>query len=210
MITLSYTTINNCLQPENSHNWLNKQMGIEPPDNEYFQAGKKLHRLTQDHLCGKVIDKRLLHINYTFPIVEEIDKDPKCEFFIKINEKYQVHGFVDGDDPDNHRFAELKFSGKMWSIGQFHRSMQKKIYALGHPTYNDFVGITGLLDESKWDFERPKAYKLPLSQRDRDEAMKFILAGIEVIESGKFDGGLDENGKCTNYRCYYGENCRFK
>lgn len=210
MITLSYSTINNCLQPENSHNWLNKQMGIQVPDNIYFQGGKRLHRLAQDHLSGKVPDERLKHINYTFPIVEEVDFDERCRFVVKITEEVNIHGFVDADDPENKRFGELKFSGKMWSLGQFHRSIQRKIYALAHPTYTEAIGITALLDDSKWNIEKPKAYKLPLTQKDRDEALAWIMKAVTLWKSGNFKGGLNDEGKCTDPRCYYGANCQFK
>lgn len=210
MITLSYSTIEHCLQPHNSHNWLNKQMGIEVPDNDYFKEGKRLHRITQDHLSGKIIDERLKHIEYVFPLVEETDKDPRCEFFFKVNEKYQVHGFIDADNPEEKIFGELKFSGKMWTLGQFHKSIQRKIYALAKPEYTHCIGITGLLDDSKWENERPKVYRIPLTQRDRDEAVKYINAAIELIEAGEFKGGLNEEGKCTDFRCYFGANCQFK
>lgn len=210
MITLSFSTINNCLQPENSHNWLNKQMGIQVPDNQYFRDGKRDHTIIQQHLSGKKIDPRLVHIDYTFPIVEEVDFDPRCEFFYPITNGFQIHGFCDALDPQNLRFAEIKTSGTMWTVGQFKRSIQLKIYALAHPQFKEAIGITALLDESQWDAVKPKVYKIPLTDRDRVEASKFILDGISVLQKGDFKGGLNEEGKCTDYRCYYGENCQFK
>lgn len=210
MITLSYSTITYCLQPENSHNWLNKMMGAKVPDNEFFRNGKRLHDIIQGHLSGKVIDERLSHINHKFSIVEEENFDPRCEFIIKINDKYRVRGFVDAKDPEGLILGEIKTSGKMWTIGQFQRSMQKKIYALGHPEYNTLVGITALSDDSLWLKEKPKAYPIPLTQRDRKEALEYILDAIKTIESGEFKGGLDENGKCVLRFCNYGINCQFK
>lgn len=210
MITLSYSTIQYCLQTENSHNWLNKQMGIKVPDNEYFRNGKRLHEIIQGHLCGKKIDERLSHIQYVFPIVEERDFDPRCEFIIPINAKYRMRGFLDALDPDNLTFGEIKTSGTMWTIGQFQRSIQRKIYALAHPKYTRAIGITANIDDTKWAVERPKAYELPLTEKDREEALKWILAGIAELEKAEFKGGLDENGKCTMRFCSYGINCQFK
>mgnify|MGYP001164684551 CR=1 FL=1 len=210
MITLSYSTINYCLQPENSHNWLNKMMGAKVPDNEFFKNGHRLHAIIQGHLSGKTPDERLSHLTHKFPIVEEVDFDKRCEFIIPINEKFQVRGFVDAKDPANLKLGEIKTAGKMWTIGQFQNSMQKKVYALGHPEYKTMVGITALSDDSQWLKEKVKAYPIPLTQRDRDEALKWILEAIAVIEKGEFNGGLDDNGKCALRFCNFGENCQFK
>jgi len=210
MITLSYSTINYCLQPENSHNWLNKMMGAKVPDNEFFRNGKRLHEIIQGHLSGKKTDPRLAGINYKFPIVEEVDFDKRCEFTLKINDKYAIRGFVDAKDPENKRLGEIKSAGKMWTVGDFHRSMQRKVYALAFPDYKELVGITALSDDTQWPTIPPKVYPIPLTQKDRDDALKWILEAIERIEKKEFDGGLDENKKCIMRFCNFGINCQFK
>lgn len=210
MITLSYSTINYCLQPENSHNWLNKMMGAKVPDNEFFRNGHRLHEIIQGHLSGKKPDSRLEHINYKFPIVEEVDFDKRCEFTFQVNEKYQIRGFFDALDPENKRLGEIKTAGKMWTVGQFQSSMQRKIYALAKPDFTELVGITALSDDSQWPTTPPKVYPIPLTERDRKEALEWIMKAIQTIEKGEFNGGLDENGKCVMRFCNFGENCQFK
>ena len=210
MITLSFSTIQYCLQEDNSHNWLNKMAGLKVPDNEFFRNGHRLHSIIQAHLSGKTTDDRLKHINYSFSIVEEKDFDERCSFEFNINDKYSMRGFVDAKDPEALRLGEIKTAGKMWTVADFARSMQRKIYALAHPDYKELVGITALSDDKQWGTLPPKVYPIPLTQKDRDEAFAWIMKGIELLESGNFKGGLDENGKCTMRFCSYAENCQFK
>ena len=209
-MTLSYSTINYCLQPENSHNWINKMLGLKVPDNEFFRNGHRLHDIIQKHLSGKTIDYRLKHISYSFPIVEEVNFDKRCEFTHKLSDKYSIRGFVDAKDPDNFRLGEIKTASKMWTVGDFQRSIQRKIYALAHPEYKEMIGITALSDDSQWVSSPPKVYPIPLTNRDRKEAEKWINDAIELLEKGVFTGGLDENGVCNMRFCSYAENCSFK
>ncbi len=207
-IKLSYSTIN--MLYKSSHNWVNKMCGIDIPQREEWENGHRLHRIIQDHLSGKIPDVRLKHLNLTFPIVEEKDFDERCKIFFKINDKYAIRGFLDGLNPENKCFLEIKTGNPMWSINKFAQSMQRKIYALGKPDFIESYLITAFNDETQWNVFRPKVYKMTLTQKDREEAMEWILGGIEIIEKGDFKGGLDENGKCVDKWCYYGENCQFK
>lgn len=171
-----------------------------------------------------------------FPILEERDFDPRCKFtfwirsmsstqeslFSKqlevghgftspdIRGEYEIRGYVDGHDPVKGRILEVKSSSEMWTLGKFQGLMQRKVYALGFPSYKEYIGLTCLRDPLKWEVLKPKAYRLQLTQEDRHEAFEWILGAIKIIESGDWNGGLDENGKCTNPRCYYGVNCQFK
>ena len=88
--------------------------------------------------------------------------------------------------------------------------MQRKIYALAKPEYTETICITCSKNVEEWKNEKPKLFRVPTTQRDRDEAIKWILGGIEIIESGDYTGGLNKEGKCINPRCYYGVNCQFK
>ena len=204
---------------EASHNWLNKQMGLKPEDHEYYHAGKKAHRIIQDHVSGKKPDERLLHIQYTFPIVEEVDFDSRCKFNFNFHHglldplatknKYNIIGFVDGLDPDNKTFLEIKSADPVWSLAKFQRAMQRKLYALAKPDFKEAILITCSKDPSRWTTEAPRVYSVPLTDQDRKEASDWILGGIKMIEAGQFDGGL-ENGRCNDPRCYFGVNCQFK
>jgi hypothetical protein len=127
-----------------------------------------------------------------------------------IREEYEIRGYVDGHDPVKGRICEIKSSSTPWTLGKFHSLMQRKVYALGFSNYKEFIGITCLRDPLLWSVEKPKMFRMPLTELDRREAFEWIMGAIKIIESGDYSGGLDENGKCTNPRCYYGKNCAFK
>jgi len=210
MIQLSYSTINNCLQPNNSHNWLNKVMGLKPEERAYWKEGREAHAIIQKHVSGEEEHPALAHITDRFPIVERVDFDPHCKFNFTIEDgKYNVIGFYDGLDPENKRFLEIKTSSKPWSVGKFKSSIQRKLYALAHPELTESILITCRKDPLLWELEKPKRFKVPITKQDREEATEWILDGIRLLESGDFTGGL-EDGVCRNPWCYYGCNCQFK
>lgn len=207
MISLSYSTINQLYK--SSHYWINKQMGIQVPDNPAFATGRRLHRIIQDHVSGYKLDDRL-NIKYTFDVVERVDFDPKCKISFKINEKYKVIGFLDGFNTVENRTLEIKTGTKLWTLGDFQRTMQRRIYSIARPEMVENLLITALSDEEQWLITPPKIYKIPVTQKDKDEAMEWIMGGIKIIESGNFTGGLDEDGICRDRFCYHGANCYFK
>jgi hypothetical protein len=224
-ITLSYSTINNCLQPTNSHNWLNKQMGIKPEDKPYYHEGTEGHRIIQQYLLGKKTephfykdlsgeDKECIpymeNIKYRFPIVEERDFDPKCKFTIDISESVEVIGYIDALDPENKRFGEIKLSVTPWGFRKYVNSNQKKIYSMAFPDFKEAVLITGGRNPEFWEHENLKVYPVPLTDKDRKDGLKYIMEAVKLLEEGDFTGGLDEDGVCRNKFCYYGENCHFK
>jgi len=216
VITLSYSTINMLYKA--SHNYLNKMMGLQPEEREEWKQGKEAHAIIQAHVSGKKIDDRLSHIKYIFPIVEEKDFDERCKFEIPIkfgvNDKvvnsYKVIGYFDGLDIENHRFLEIKASDPVWSLIKFQNSIQRKLYAFANAQITEAVLITCSKYPDRWSQEPPKVFSVPLTPQDKSEAVKWLLGGIQIIESGKFDGGLDENGICRDKFCYFGNNCSFK
>jgi len=183
-------------------------MGAKVPDNEFFRNGHRIHSIIQSHLSGKEPNELLKHIPYKFPIVEEKDFDDRCKFEIPITDKYGIRGYIDAQDPENKRFGEIK-TGTEWGLKKFVESYQRKIYALAKPDYTESVLIT-CLDDTQWATTPPKYYSVPLTQKDREDALEWIEKAIKLLEAGDFSGGLDENGRCTNNYCYYGQNCKFK
>jgi len=212
MIKLSYSSLNMIHQA--SHNWLNKQMGFKPEERPEWKRGKEIHRIVQDHLSGKKPDKRFAHIKYKFPIVEEVDFDSRCKFEFPIKTStgndYLIRGYYDGIDLKEGRFLEIKSGDPLWSIGKFQKAMQRKLYALSNKKLKEAVLVTLSKDEDKWKKQPAKVYKIDITPKDYADVTKWIFDGIGMIESGKFDGGLDENGKCTDKWCYFGNNCQFK
>lgn len=209
-ITLSYSTITNCLQTKNSHNFVNKRAGMKVPDNEFFRKGHEIEKIISDHVSGKQLHENLAHIKHVFPIVQEEDFDPRCKRFVDINDKYQLFALLDGHNPDTKTFLEVKSANsKMWSLGKWLSSYQRKLYVLAYPEYTNSIIITALMDTEKWKYEQPKVYKIPSTEQDKIDAIKFLTDAITVIESKDFTGGLTE-GKCLDSFCYYGVNCMFK
>lgn len=219
MIHFSFSTIQYCLQPENSHNWINKMAKVKKPVFPAMTAGHEGHRIIQDHVSGKKKDPRIDYITEYFPIVEEKSFDERCKIIIRIDD-YEVMGFLDGDNPEAKRFLEVKLSGGLngkdptpWSLGQFKDSVQRKIYALAREDYPEAVLITGSLDPEHWKNEmtRLKVRRVDNTPQDRADALKWLKDGIAVFENGDFNGGLDDEGRCTMGRmCSYGDNCQFK
>ncbi len=223
MIQLSFSTINNCLQPENSHNWLNKQMGLKPEDKWYYHEGKEAHKIIQGHVCGRKQNDKLSHIKTRFPIVEHYDFDPKTKFGFDLTSVvspmelgcsfkniYKIIGFIDGKDRAHTKFLEIKSSSTPWSLSKFQKSMQRKLYALSDKNFTESYLITCKRKEEEWENDKPKLFQVPVTDEDRQEAVEWIIKAVKTIEDGKFSGGLDENGKCTDPWCYFGNTCSFK
>lgn len=207
MISLSFSTISNCLQPTNSHCWINRISGRKPQNRMAYVYGTENHRIIQNHLDGSCLDERIKHIDYFFPIVEKEDKDPKCIFRFEVG-GFNMFGFVDGLNPQEKRMLEIKTGSQMWSIKRYLDSYQRKIYALGFPEYEEALLITAVIDNTLWSSIKPKKILVPLTKKDKEEAEEYIVKAIELLKKGDFTGGLSE-GKCTGY-CYYGSNCLYR
>lgn len=207
MINLSFSTIS--MLYTSSHGWKNRMEKIKQPANPIFETGHRLHRIMQDYLCGDTHVETLSHITHRFPIVEKVDRDPETKFTIPINENYNVIGYLDGINYFNHTYLEIKTGEKMWPITRFIKSPQRKIYALAHPELTHGILVTAISDDSQWSTQPPKVYEVELTQKDRDEAMEWIMGGIKIVDEGKFDGGLGPDGKCIGYMCNWGKACKF-
>lgn len=204
----SYSSLNDLILC--SHSWINKMMGKKKPWIEAFKQGKDGHRIIQDHVAGIKKDPRIEYLTESFPIVETKDFDENCKFELRVN-GYLIIGYLDLQDPDNHRYGEIKLSSNPWSLGKYKESPQRKIYSLAFPQYTKGILITGPLDPNTWATDKLRVLELSLTQKDRDEALEFIKKGIAIFESGDFNGGLDpETGRCIDSRCPYGKNCHFR
>ncbi len=202
----SYSTLN--FLHTHSHCWINRMMGIKAEQNASMKKGIDGHEIIQRHVGGIKSDPRIEYLTEQFPIVEPKDKE-SCKFVFQFM-GYDILGFLDGDDPDNKRFLEIKLSSSPWSLKQFKDAVQRKIYALAKPEYTSATLITGSLYPDEWPGKRLKVIQVPLTDKDREEAKIWMKEGIEVFENGDFNGGLDEDGRCTDPRCPWGNNCHFK
>ncbi len=212
MVKLSFTSLSAL---HNGHEWLNKQMGIKVPEYPFLKEGKDDHRLVQDHVSGKKKHEHLSQIKESFPIVEEVDYDKRCEFEFSFNkvlidygihetlkDVYMIRGFYDGRVGNYSKTMEGKFSSTPWSMGKFEKDNQRKIYALSNEGIKEQFLITGHRDVEKWKIEPPKIYgPFKPTKQDKLDAIDWIMEGIKILESGDFTGGLDEDGKCTD--CFW-------
>lgn len=117
-----------------------------------------------------------------FPQVEEVDRDKRMECFYQINDEYNLHGFFDGKDPKNNRFLEIKTSSTPWNLKRFNDLMQWKVYALANPHFEEVWMIT-----CTRDLKQIKTFNMKITQHHRDQALKWILRGLEILEEGDFD-----------------------
>lgn len=214
MLQLSFSSLN--ILHTCPHNWLNKQMHIPQLEKKEWAEGKHCHNLMQDHVSGKKLHPYLKHIKHTFPIVEQVDFDPRCKFDLIFRMDaidYRIIGFYDGRNEDSSKLLEGKFSFQPWSLSKFQKSMQRKLYAWSNPNFNEAILITGKRDPKLWKKEPPKVYKVPMTDKDRDEAVVWMREGIHIFKSGNFTSDLEIiNGKptCTDNWCWWGSSCSFK
>jgi hypothetical protein len=200
MIRISYSTINsvrNCRQW-----WLCKISGLSKVDFPWFTAGKEAHNIIQAHLSGKIIDDRLVKSGiippeWEFPVVEEKDFDERTGFEMPFG-KYQFRGFLDGLDIYTGKMVEIKTSSQPWTLKKFNEAIQKDIYALAFPMMKQ----SKLINCTK-DLTNIKKYTVPVGDKNRARADKWINEGIDIIESGDYEGG--ENINCG--MCIYRDSC---
>lgn len=187
-------------------------MQIQPEEKPEWAEGKHCHDLMQDHVSGKKLHPHLKHIKYKFPIVEQVAFDPRCKFeliFRVDGEDYKIIGFYDGRNLDFTKLLEGKFSFKPWSLSQFQKSMQRKVYAWSNPEFEEAILITGQRKPELWKDDPPKVYKVPMTRQDRGEAEIWMREGIYILRKGDFTSDLVD-GKCVDRWCYWGANCQFK
>lgn len=200
----SYSSLNDLISCP--HSWINKMMGIKKPDYGYFKEGKEGHRIIQDHIGGIKPYSKIEYLTERFSIVEEKEFDPRCKFEIFID-GYSIIGFLDARDEKEKKIGEIKLSSSPWSQGKFRSSPQRKIYALAHPECERSILITGSRNPDEWDTNKLIIRELQITKKDREEAEEWIKKGLQIFENGDFTGGLDENGRCIDPRCPYGNNC---
>lgn len=210
MVRLSFSSLS--ILYDCPHNWLNKQMEIPQEEQIYFKEGKICHRIIQDHVARIKTHNSLKHILHKFPIVERVDYDPRCKFEIEVG-GCKIIGYYDGLNWPLRKYMEVKSSSTLWTLGKYQRSIQRKIYALGSPVLEEGILITCSRNPADWKNQPPKVLKVPLTKGDREQATEYILGGIEILKAGNFLSDLeiiDGKPTCTDFRCYWGKNCRFK
>lgn len=210
MPAYSFSTLR--LLHECPHNYLNKISGIKQPESIYLEEGKIAHGILQRHVSGVEKCESLKHLDIEFPIVEMKDFDPRCKFSVEYN-GIVMYGFIDGlsDLIENNpkRMMEGKFSSSPWSLGKYKKDPQRKIYGWAIRSLEEAVLVTGQRQPDRWATDKVKTAKVKFTEKDYIDAENYINEALRKIKEGDFTSDL-VNGKCTDPRCYWGENCMFK
>lgn len=190
-IRLSFSTIN--ALTNSPHTYLNKLMGLPTFSIQAFEDGKRCHKIIQDHASGVKVNPLLADLP-PFPLVERVDFDENMRVEFDINNKYSMIGYVDMLNPDTKEFGEIK-TGKQWSVADFARSPQLKIYALGLRDYKKMWLVNTPKDETLWMPQTIKIYNKEITELDKTQAMDFIMRGITIIEDIKNAVALEMKNK---------------
>lgn len=178
-IRLSFTTLNAAINAP--HTYLAKMMGLKTFSTVDFEAGKAIHRIVQDHVSGTKPHELLVTLP-KFSQVERVDFDENMRINYNINDKYELIGFVDGKDPDRKEILEIK-SGRAWTVGEFARHAQWKLYALAMPEYKKVWLVNVPKDESLWMPQTIRIFNTDVTEGHRKEALEFINKGLYILEN---------------------------
>lgn len=178
---LSYSTLNALIN--SPHTWVCKQMQLDTFSTHYLEEGKKAHQIISASVSGKT-PHHLLSTLPLFPIVEEVEFDPRTKIFFDIDDNYSVIGYVDGLSQDKDELLEIK-SGKVWSALDFHKLMQWRIYALGLPTIKKAWLVNTPRDHYLWTRDNIRVFNTEVTDKHKTEARDFINKGIYIIENIK-------------------------
>lgn len=191
-ILLSYTTINDLYQ--SPHSFINKQLGIKKPTNEYMEKGKKCHEEIQNHLRKTAVNPKI-QLDLDFTTIEYHCRKSH-------NKKYVFHGYCDAVNFASKTFLEIKsVNSKLWGNSQLESSMQPRYYSW----------VTGLrkmyLYTCLFDYSQSKLFYREFTDKDWEQAKKWAEGAVDIIEKGDLRSDL-VNNKCNGI-CPYKQNCHF-
>jgi hypothetical protein len=204
MIKLSYSTMNSLIL--SPHTYFNKLRGLKTYSIPAFEAGKKCHGIIQRHVSGAELHPLLENLPI-FSMVETVDFDPKMKFEFPFNDKYVIHGFIDGLNPDTKEMLEIK-TGKQWSAADFAKLIQWKIYCMAKPEYQKIWLINTPSDPEQWNRSTTKVFNTLTTPKDILNAKEFIEHAIFVIENlgaeiEKEMAVKKEKGITKDFNCFY-------
>jgi len=197
---LSYSLINSIISCP--HTYLNRLLGMKQITSSNMAKGIAAHDRIKNHLTGQAPHEKLTKLP-DFPIVERESFDPQIKI-IKDLGKYEVVGYVDFRTDDWKKVGDAK-SGKKWSVGDFQRLMQWRVYSYLKPEIEKFYLVNVPFDQNAWNDTNVLIFNTDVTQSDRDKGKDFIDKGIYVIEHIK-DQELKYEGH--HPACWYAD-CSF-
>lgn len=189
-------------------------MGLKTFQTDAMAGGDRAHKIIQRHVSGEERHPALENKNLpTFALVEREKWDDQMRVKFDINDKYYFTGFLDGDDPGRHELAEFKF-GKKWSMGEFARLVQWKLYAIGRPDHKKIWFVNAPREIEAWNDDSIRVFNMDITDEHRAEGHEFIKKALSVIENireavDKAEALRKEKGYSGRSRnCFY-EGCEF-
>jgi len=193
MITLSYSTISDVMSC--GQRWVNKQIGLEKEDFQYFKDGRETHITIQEHLAGNA---EIPLLSEKIPFTKRLGT-AEYEAWKTINDKYRIFGKL--DYVHERTLYEIKTSTKLWTQGDFHKLMQWRVYGYMVKELRNVVFIT--TDKALKSF---KIYSSDITKEDIKLAEKWLFRGITIIENGLFKT-LPDKKPC--HQCVYRRSCSY-
>jgi CRISPR/Cas system-associated exonuclease Cas4 (RecB family) len=198
-VRLSYSMMNELfLCP---HTYINKINGLKRYTNQAMKDGTQVHRIIQEHVSGKTKNELLKDLPL-FEKVETKDLDEKMKVEFHIDDKYYFVGYVDGLDPKTGRMLEIK-SGKKWSIGDFNRLMQWRLYSYVLPHYKTVYMVNTPRKVEEWSEYNVNVYQKDVTEKDIEMAKKYIDKAIYTIEHIGEQELYGKNWACNYIDCEF-------
>lgn len=199
MQKLSYSTMAELMRCP--HAYVNKQMGLERFEHAYYDEGRAVHRVIQEHVSGTRLNPLLEHLPL-FDTVETEDFDPKTYFEFEHN-GFIVHGYLDGYDSERHELLEIKSSSQPWTLSKFADLVQWRIYALAKVQAKKAWFVSVPRDMQLWNVHTIKIYNSPISFQDKQKAVEFIDLAIDRVKNIKDAIAAETTQKCSFKQCPY-------
>jgi len=193
-IILSYSTLADLKKWK--HSWINKMLGLPKKEFEFLKEGKEIHKVLLGHMAGVQPDERIMKReanggDFQLPkleVYEKVDFDPDTKKYFDVDDKYSMVTFVDGLNLTESFILEVKTSSKAWTPGMYRDLMQRKIYSIAFPGMKRSFLVSSGRDQTLPGWEHSiKVFSMQNSEKDREEAMRWIKEGIAVLEKGDFD-----------------------
>lgn len=163
------------------HIYLNRVNKLPKHTSENMKKGSLTHDYLNDHFTGKN-PNILLRNAPALPIVERESFDKQIEIRISYSDKYDLVCFVDARNEDWSIVADFK-SGKKWTLGDFARLDQWRVYCFANPAIKYFYLINVPFDPKDWNQDTVKIYNTDVTDQDRQKGKDFIEKGIKIIEN---------------------------